>query len=114
MNIEYLSCDILTEHDRLLDHIYPARNALVWWSNAFFSVHSNWLYSTKMRVEYYRQWIGKLAEKAPDLLLYGSDCHNVSVNCYPAGQYRDWFEKALDEGGDELQPPSLHRHEIRF
>lgn len=114
MNIEYLSCDILTEHDRLLDSITAGENSLMWWSNAFFSVHSNWLYSTSERIEYYRQWIGKLADKVPGLLLYGSDCHNVSVNCYPAGQYRSWFEKALEDGGDELRPPALHRHEIRF
>jgi hypothetical protein len=114
LNIEYLSCDILTEHDRLLDSINAQDNSLVWWSNAFFSVHSNWFYSTAQRVDYYRQWIGKLASKTPQLLLYGSDCHNVSVNCYPAGQYRDWFERAMNEGGDELRPPSLHHHEIRF
>lgn len=114
LNIEYVHCDILTEHDRLLKQINAQDNSLVWWSNAFFSVHSNWLYSTEQRVDYYRQWIGKVSEKAPELLLYGSDCHNVSVNCYSASRYRDWFELALKESEGGLKPASLHRHEIRF
>lgn len=114
LDIEYVHCDILTEHDRLLERINAQDNSLAWWSNAFFSVHSNWFYTTAQRVEYYRQWISKVGEKAPELLLYGSDCHNVSVNCYPAGQYLEWFEKALKESDGGLKPASLHRHEIRF
>ena len=114
LNIEYVHCDILRQHDRLLDCINAQDNSLVWWSNAFFSVHSNWFYTTGQRVDYYRQWIKKVSEKAPELLLYGSDCHNVSVNCYPAGQYRDWFEPALREADGGLKPSALHRHEIRF
>ena len=114
LNIEYLHCDVLTEHDRLLERIDDDDSSLIWWSNAFFSVHSNWLYSMAQRTGFYRQWIRKLAEKAPKMLLYGSDCHNVSVNCYPAGLYGEWFEKAMSESGGDLRPPSLHRHEIRF
>lgn len=114
LDIEYLHCDLLTEHDRLVELIDDGDHSLIWWSNAFFSVHSNWFYTMEQRTGFYRQWIGKLAEKAPKLLLYGSDCHNVSVNCYPAGLYRDWFEMAMSEFGGDLNPPSLHRHEIRF
>ena len=114
IRVDYLSCDILAEHDVLLEQIRNEKNALIWWSNAFFSVHSNWLYRTEERQRFYRQWIEKLAGKAPDLLLYGSDYHNVSVNFYSATEYRDWFEAAIESGLDDLKPSGLKRYQMRY
>ena len=114
MEVEYLSCNILTENDSLLEQINDQSNALIWWSNAFFSVYSNWMYSTEQRHEFYCEWINKLGRKAPRLLLYGSDYQNVGVNFYPAGQYRAWLQHELAQGPDDLNPPRLHRYQMRY
>lgn len=114
IKVEYVLCDLLTEQSELLQRIEDEPNALIWWSNAFFSVYSNWLYSTAERRQLYRGWIEKLAQKAPRIWIYGSDCHNVSVNCHTARQYLDWFRRAEARGFDELTPPALNRYQIGF
>ena len=114
LDVEYASCNILTENELLLNLINDEENALIWWSNAFFSVYSNWFYSIAQRQNLYRQWISKLARKAPRLILYGSDCNNISVNCYTAQQYGDWLQSTTEAGFDELAPAKLHQHELRF
>ena len=114
MKVEYLCCDILTEQDHLLEKVRDEENALIWWSNAFFSVYSNWLYSTAQRQAFYFQWIEQLASKAPGLFLFGSDCHNISVNFCNAGEYFDWLRTQYKTGFDELNPPRLQRYELRF
>lgn len=114
IGVEYLTCNLLTEQDKLLDRIKDEPNALIWWSNAFFSIYSNWRYSTAERQAIYLQWIENLARKAPKLWIYGSDCHNMSVNSYKVHQYRNWLRSALEEGFDELTPPALNRYQISF
>lgn len=114
IRVEYLLCNLLTEQDKLLQEIHDEQNAIIWWSNAFFSVHSNWLYSSAQRQGIYRRWIEALARKAPWLWIYGSDCHNQSVNCHTARRYLDWLQNLPGEGFDELTPPGLNRCQIRF
>jgi hypothetical protein len=111
VDVEYVECDVLSQQHRLLEHIRDEPNALIWWSNAFFSIYSNWLYSADERNSIYRKWIESLAHIAPQLLLYGSDCYNISVNAYTADEYWSWLKTA---GSTELEPKKLHRHELRF
>jgi hypothetical protein len=111
IRVEYVCCDLLTEPAPLLERVCDDPAAVIWWSNAFFSVHSTWLYTAAYRRAQYREFIDALADRAPDLFLYGADCNNISVNFVQARAYRDWYNQA---GGDELEPAKRHRYEIRF
>jgi hypothetical protein len=84
---------------------------VIWWSNAFFSVYSNWFYTAEERRRIYSNWIEALASKAPGLFLYGADSNNISVNFVKARDYWQWYR---EHGGDALQPGKRHRHELRF
>jgi hypothetical protein len=106
---ELVLANLLTDHDVLYGLLDGRRDAAIWWSNAFFTFFSNWHYDLAERRRIYERWIDGLARRAPDLLLYGSDCNNVSVNCIRAGEYRERFA-----AGDELAPVQLYRHAMRF
>jgi len=106
---ELVLANLLTDHDVLYGLLDGRRDAAIWWSNAFFTFFSNWHYDLAERRRIYERWIDGLARRAPDLLLYGSDCNNVSVNCIRAGEYRERFA-----AGDELAPVQLYRHAMLF
>ena len=84
---------------------------MVWWSNAFFSVHSNWHHDAARRRVLYARWIRGLAERAPRLWLYGASSDNASVNGVQAAEYARW--QSL-HGGDELDPGRLGRVDMRY
>lgn len=108
---EYVQCNVLTESERLLARVAPGPDSVVWWSNAFFTVYSNWFYTIDERKRLYRRWVEGLAASNPELFLYGADYHNTSVNHVRAREYLD----ALEASGDSyLNPAKIHRHEIRF
>jgi hypothetical protein len=111
LSVEYVLCNVLTEPERLLERVSDQRNAVIWWSNAFFSVYSNWHYTAGERQAIYRRWIEALSRRAPRLFLYGSDSNNISVNFVQAKAYWQWYRQ---EAGNELQPRKHHRHELRF
>jgi hypothetical protein len=107
---ELVQCDLVAAPEPALQAVRDEPAAAIWWSNAFFSVHSNWHHDATRRRELYRRWIGGLAERAPGLWLYGASSDNVSVNGVQAVEYRTWHDS---HGGDELEPGKFHRVEIR-
>lgn len=108
---EFVHCDVLTRSSSLLDRLEPEPDAVIWWSNAFFTVAGNWLHTVDERRRLYKRWIEALAERSPGLFLYGSDFSNSSVNNVVAGEYRDLLSGAVDDG---LVPLRVRRSEIRF
>ncbi len=108
---EFVHCDVLTRPSPLLDRLEPEPDAVIWWSNAFFTVAGNWLHTVDDRRRLYELWIEALAERSPGLFLYGSDFCNSSVNNVEAGEYRDLLSGAADDG---LVPLRARRTEIRF
>jgi hypothetical protein len=108
---EFIHCDLLTGAKPLLAALRDEPAAAIWWSNAFFSVYSNWHLEAAKRRSRYARWIEALAKASPRLYLYGASSDNVSVNAVQAADYRDWYRQ---HGGDELTPGHLHRVEIRF
>jgi hypothetical protein len=108
---EYVHCDILTEQSRLLERMDERPGSVIWWSNAFFTVFSNWFHTMAERKKLYDGWIERLAVKCPGIFLYGADYNNISVNCLRAGSYWEAYSR---HGGDCLDPLKLHKHEIRF
>ena len=108
---EYVHCDILTAPDKLLSRMHADSRSVIWWSNAFFTVYSNWLYTVEERKTIYDSWVRCLARKHPRLFLYGADYNNTSVNFIQAESYLDQYQEV---GGDYLRPSKLHKYEIAF
>ena len=108
---EYVECDVLTEPGKLFARIDQRPDSVIWWSNAFFTVYSNWLHTNQERRRLYENWIRGLATENPDLFLYGADCSNTSVNCIQAGPYLAGYREA---GDSDLRPSRFHRYEIAF
>ena len=42
---EFVCCNILTDPAPVLDRVAEEPNAIIWWSNAFFTVYGNWFYT---------------------------------------------------------------------
>jgi hypothetical protein len=108
---DYVCCDIVADASRILNRIDDQPGAIIWWSNAFFTMYGNWLYARQRRQAAYRHWIQQLAKRSPRLYLFGSDVNNISVNYVQAAEYWDLYRH---QGSDDLDPCKLHRMEIRM
>jgi hypothetical protein len=108
---EFVHCDIVGAPAPLFDGLAVDPRAVMWWSNAFFTVHSNWHYLWDERRDRYESWVSELASRNPELLIYGSDHDNSNVNWIRIG---DYWNRYRELPGDELVPRKLSRHEIRM
>lgn len=108
---ELVHCDLLADPAPALAAVQDQQSSAVWWSNAFFSVHSNWHHDAARRRELYARWIRGLAERAPQLWLYGASSDNASVNGVQAAEYALWHSA---HAGDELDPGRLGRVDMRY
>ncbi len=108
---EYIHCDVLAAPERLLARIWKEPSAVIWFSNAPFTVYSNWRYSLDERKAMYDRWMERLAALNPEMLLYGSDYNNSNVNCVSAGEY---WELYRNEDRGPLDPCNIHQHEVRM
>jgi hypothetical protein len=108
---EFVRCDVLADVAELLARVELEQSAVIWWSNAFFSVWGNWLLDGVSRKRLYERFVEALAERNPDLFLYGSDFTNSSVNDIRAAEYRDLL---CETECDELTPLAANAYEIRF
>jgi len=108
---EYILCNLYKDQSSLLAAIDNRPNAAIWWSNAFFTIYSNWLYTADERKKIYDNWLAKLAERNPGIFLYGSDYNNINVNHIRVGEY---LERYLIDGDNYLRPGRLFKHELRL
>jgi hypothetical protein len=108
---EYIHCNLLTERDSLLEAIDNQPNSAIWWSNAFFTIYSNWLYTADERKVIYDSWLQELAERNPGIFLYGSDYNNINVNHIRASEY---LVRYLVDGESCLKPGRFYKYEIRL
>jgi hypothetical protein len=108
---QFVHCDVLNGGRPLVESVEREPDAVIWWSNAFFSVSGNWLYGLDERRRRYEDWIDALAERNPDLFLYGSDFWCNSVNNVQAADYRDLLRAACRDG---LSPVKANAGEIRY
>lgn len=109
----FVEVDLLGDRSALSTALAAARDetAAIWWSNAFFSLVSNWFHPAGARRQIYRSFLAELAGAAPGLWLYGASSDNVAVNHVQAAAYQRWFAA---HGGDELDPGRLHHCELLF
>jgi len=108
---EYIHCNLFRDHASLLAAIDDQPNSAIWWSNAFFTIYSNWLYTADERKKIYDNWLVKLVERNPDIYIYGSDYNNTNVNHIRAGEYLERYRLI---GDDYLKPDRLAKYEIRL
>ena len=108
---EFVHCDIVGDPAPLLEGVAADPRAVMWWSNAFFTVHSNWYFTWDERRDRYETWVSGLASRNPELLVYGSDHNNSNVNWIRIGEY---WSRYRELPGDELVPRKLQHHEIRM
>jgi hypothetical protein len=107
---EYVPCNLLSDRGELLNRVRREDSAVIWWSNAFFTILSNWLYTIDQRREMYLSWIGELAAKNDRTFIYGSDFNNISVNHVRAG---DYLRRLRSENYDYLHPLKVSKCQIR-
>jgi hypothetical protein len=107
---EFVLCDLVEDPGPLLDRLNSEPAAVIWWSNAFFTIYSNWFFTIAERRQRYLRFIKGLAERSPDLYLYGADHMNSSVNSIKADEYAGLLAR---ETSDELMPAQFHRLQIR-
>ena len=108
---EYVHCNLLTYRDGLLAAIDNQPNSAIWWSNAFFTIYSNWLHTADERKAIYDSWLGKLFVRNPGIFIYGSDYNNINVNHI---RLEDYLEHYLTDGDNCLKPGRFFKHEIRL
>jgi len=108
---EYIHCNLFRDQTALLAAMDDRPNAAIWWSNAFFTIYSNWLYTADERKRIYDDWLEKLACRNPGTYIYGSDFNNINVNHIRIGEY---LERYRIDGGNYLQPARLYKHELRL
>jgi hypothetical protein len=108
---DYVCCNILENPLPLLELVRAEPNAIIWWSNAFFTMYGNWFYTTNERQQAYRRWTRELAARNTDLFLLGSDDNNTCVNSIRAGEYWELYRHVE---ANCLRPHKLHRTEIRM
>lgn len=107
---EFICGDLVNDPQKVFDRMTDESRAVVWWSNAFFTVHSNWFYSVEERRRRYEAWVHGLAKYCPRASLYGADYNNISVNAVQAAAYAESYSQG---DGDVLKPFKVQRCQIR-
>jgi hypothetical protein len=103
----FVHCDVMREPSRVLLPVGTDDRAVIWWSNAFFTVAGNWFFTPTERRRAYRRWVNVMADANPELVLWGTDYNNASVSGVRAEAYhRFFFER--DEGS--LKPCQIDEH----
>ncbi len=108
LTYEFIHCDLLASPKSLLNRIEKSGNSVVWWSNAFFTISSNWLLSIEDRRKLFCRWIEGLAACSPECQIYGADYNNSPVNSVTASEYLQKVKKySRHPHPIELFPPKV-------
>ncbi len=109
----YVACNLLDDPGPVLRAMQerPRPGDVVWWSNAFFTMYSNWFHAPAERQRVFEHWMAGLAAASPQAFLYGSDYANANVNGLTASDY--WTQYRRIAPGF-LEPAALHRTAIRM
>ncbi|UXI70097.1 hypothetical protein [Tahibacter amnicola] len=92
----YVHVDLLRHPERAIT-MTPQGPSVVWWSNAFSSVHALWHLRYAARADAFTRWIDVLAEACPEAQLLGADADNVPVADTRAAEYAAM--RAVWQGG---------------
>jgi len=107
----YIHCNLLTDQQKLFTELQHYKTPFLWWSNAFFTVHSNWFYSYQERKNLYENWIKSLEFHSPNCRINGADYNNSSVNGFTAQEYLEQYSNITT---NDLQPIKLNKTAISY
>ena len=115
LKYDFLHCDIVNNPTPLLERIHDSAGTVIWWSNAFFTISSNWLLSIEHRRKSLQYWINHLAERSPQCRLYGADHNNTPVNNINAAEYAAALKnRSKNNEYNELTPHHESALPLRF
>lgn len=115
LSYQFIHCDIVNDPAPLLNKIHNIPGTTIWWSNAFFTITSNWQLSIEQRRQRFRRWIDGIAERSPGCRLYGADHNNTPVNDMNAAEYLTELKTRItDSQPDELKPNRHAARALRF
>lgn len=115
LQCRYILCDLVKEPSKLITEIHNSPQSVIWWSNAFFTVTSNWTLSIQQRKRYFESWIQQLSETAPDCQIYGADYINRPINNIRAREYYKRLSvHVANNTEDELSPYQEEALPLRF
>lgn len=115
LDYRFIHCDLINQPSPLLDAIENSNKAIIWWSNAFFTITSNWFMSIDDRRQHFVSWINALAERSPNCQLYGADHNNTPVNNIQALTYsQNLTQRTNSIQFDELVTHQHSAQPLRF
>jgi len=115
LNHQFIHCDLIHDPESILAQIKDSSVSVIWWSNAFFTISSNWLLSIEQRRQRFKYWIEELAKRAPGCWIYGADHNNRPVNNINVSQYLNELNLACEnDEQDELTAPGRNALPLRF
>lgn len=106
---EFVLCNIMQDPTPLFDCVRDEPGAIIWWSNAFFTMYGNWHKTLAERQQIYDQFVEGLAKRNPRIYLVGSDYANVNVNNICAG---DYWQRYQQSESSWLNPGKFYKTEI--
>lgn len=108
---EFVHVNLLGDRGPLLEAIRDEPNAMIWWSNAFFTSYGNWHHRLAERKRLFETWIAELVAANPALYVTGADHINIDVNHVQVGRY---WERYQELAPDPLDPRPFHKVEMVF
>lgn len=114
LKFQFVHCDVVNKPNALLDKISNLEGSVIWWSNAFFTISSNWLMTIEQRRKCFFNWVNHLADRAPECRIYGADYNNTPINDISAIEYYNILKtRFMSNNKHELTPVQSARP-LRF
>ncbi|GHA04444.1 hypothetical protein GCM10008090_12270 [Arenicella chitinivorans] len=115
LDIEFIHCDVVHDPSPVIARLNDDSGVILWWSNAFFTISSNWLLSIPQRRARFQHWISTIANHAPRSTLFGADHNNAPVNNISAAEHCQQIAHTVDtQLSDELKPYAKSVYNLRF
>jgi len=83
----FIHCDIVKDSSKLINLVDDEGTQVIWWSNCFHTVNSHYLNNNEGLYNIYKEWVNGLANKNPNLFIFGKDYLNNSLKGGKIKQY---------------------------
>jgi len=113
LNYQFVHGDVVNTPQPILETIKEVDGCVIWWSNAFFTISSNWLMSIEQRKARFHHWVNQLSQRSPNSLIYGADHNNSPINGVSAFEYDTQINQPSNQY-NELTPQRFAARALRF
>lgn len=115
LDFEFVHCDVVQDPSPVIQRLEDKPGLTLWWSNAFFTIGSNWRLSIPQRRARFHHWVNAIADHAPHSTLFGADHNNAPINNIFATDYRRHITQTDNlQLADELKPYAESTYNLRF